>query len=484
MTETPSSEPSVKAQFFSTVGKGFVPFADAASPELPLGRLMRLALFQVSVGMATVLLMGTLNRVMIVELGISAWIVAALAALPVLAAPFRTLIGHRSDHHRSAIGWKRAPYLWFGTLWQFGGLAIMPFSLLLLSGDTIGPMWAAYAGAMLAFVMTGIGLHMTQTAGLALATDLAPEETRPRVVALLYVMLLVGMGVSAFVFGWLLRDFSQIKLIQVIQGAAALTLVLNMIALWKQEVVKPQSKAERAEPIPPFSEAWRDLMAGGRAGRLLAAIALGTAGFAMQDILLEPYGGEVLGLSVGATTALTGIWSLGALLGFAMAARWLGRGTDPCLLAAYAAVAGAFAFSLVIFADPLQSATAFRLGAFAVGFGAGLFSVCGLTAAMALSRAGSGLALGAWGAATATATGLGVLAGGIIRDAVGGLATSGALGPALTSDAIGYSVVYHLEIALLFATLVVIGPLVRRGPRAQQGSEDRSARFGLAEFPT
>src|SRR6056297_1820270 len=223
-------------------------------------------------------------------------------------------------------------------------------------------------------------------------------------------------------------------------------------------------------------------MAGGRAGRLLAAIALGTAGFAMQDILLEPYGGEVLGLSVGATTALTGIWSLGALLGFAMAARWLGRGTDPCLLAAYAAVAGAFAFSLVIFADPLQSATAFRLGAFAVGFGAGLFSVCGLTAAMALSRAGSGLALGAWGAATAT--GLGVLAGGIIRDAVGGLATSGALGPALTSDAIGYSVVYHLEIALLFATLVVIGPLVRRGPRAQQGSEDRSARFGLAEFPT
>jgi hypothetical protein len=34
------------------------------------GRLLRLSLFQVSVGMAIVLLNGTLNRVMIVELGV------------------------------------------------------------------------------------------------------------------------------------------------------------------------------------------------------------------------------------------------------------------------------------------------------------------------------------------------------------------------------------------------------------------------------
>jgi BCD family chlorophyll transporter-like MFS transporter len=49
-------------------------------------------------------------------------------------------------------------------------------------------------------------MHMTQTAGLALAADRATDETRPRVVALLYVMFLVGMGVSAVVIGWLLRS--------------------------------------------------------------------------------------------------------------------------------------------------------------------------------------------------------------------------------------------------------------------------------------
>ena len=31
-----------------------LPFADAASPGLPMGQLLRLSLFQVSVGMATV----------------------------------------------------------------------------------------------------------------------------------------------------------------------------------------------------------------------------------------------------------------------------------------------------------------------------------------------------------------------------------------------------------------------------------------------
>ncbi|MEL6518238.1 MAG: PucC family protein, partial [Pseudomonadota bacterium] len=152
----------------------FLPFADAASDTLPLGQLLRLALFQVSVGMATVMLLGTLNRVMIVELSVPAMVVAVMIALPVLIAPFRALLGFRSDTHRSAIGWKRVPFLWFGSLWQMGGLAVMPFALLVLSGDqTLGPPWAGEVLAALAFLMTGLGMHMTQTAGLALAADRA-----------------------------------------------------------------------------------------------------------------------------------------------------------------------------------------------------------------------------------------------------------------------------------------------------------------------
>ena len=118
------------------VATRYLPFADVATPELPLAQLVRLALFQVSVGMVTVLTVGTLNRVMIVEMGVGAWLVSLMVALPLLFAPFRALVGFRSDQHRSALGWRRIPYVWFGSGALFAGLAIMPFALVLLTGQT------------------------------------------------------------------------------------------------------------------------------------------------------------------------------------------------------------------------------------------------------------------------------------------------------------------------------------------------------------
>ncbi len=462
-------------------GLRLLPFADAASEGLPLRRLLRLSLFQISVGMATVLLLGTLNRVMIVELSVPVALVAVMAALPVLVAPLRALLGFRSDNHRSALGWRRVPYLWFGSLWQFGGLAIMPFALILLSGDrTWGPEWTGHAGAAAAFLMTGVGLHMTQTAGLALAADQADDETRPRVVALLYVMLLAGMAVSALILGALLRDFSQLRLIQVVQGCAVLTLVLNVIALWKQETLRPMNREARTAPRPRFADAWRDLASGGSAGRLLALTALGACAFSMQDILLEPYGGEILGLPVGATTILTALWALGALAGFALASRWLGGRLGACGTAARGAGIGVLAFSMVVFAEPMGAPWLFFLGAGLIGLGAGLFSVATLSEAMALgAERGAGLALGAWGAAQATGAGIGIAGGGLLRDLASEVAMSGALGAGLATPSAGYAFVYHLEIALLFLTLIVLGPLAGR-----RRASPPSARFGLAEFPT
>jgi MFS transporter, BCD family, chlorophyll transporter len=201
----------------------------------------------------------------------------------------------------------------------------------------------------------------------------------------------------------------------------------------------------------------------------------------MQDVVLEPYGGEVLGLSVGATSMLTAMMAAGSLAAFALAARQLGRGVDPHRIAAYGALAGLPAFAAVVFAAPLGSAGLFRAGTVLIGFGGGLFAVGTLTAAMALeSSERIGLALGAWGAVQATAAGLAIAAGGLLRDLFSSLAAHGLLGPALTDASTGYGVVYHLELGLLFATLIVIGPLVRHAPA---GVPAVPARFGLAEFP-
>jgi BCD family chlorophyll transporter-like MFS transporter len=374
------------------------------------------------------------------------------------------------------------PFIWFGPMMQFGGLAIMPFALLILSGDAMnGPVWIGHIAAAVAVLLVGAGLQTTQTAGLALATDLASVETRPRVVALMYVMLLVGMVGSGAVFGVLLADFTATRLVQVIQAAAVATMVLNVTALWKQEArnaVRAKATVERE-----FLPQWRAFVADPAARRFLWATGLGTAAFNMQDIVLEPYGGEILHLSVGATSALTALLAGGALVAFALAARLLARGTDPYRLAAFGAVAGLPAFSAVIFAAPLDSAWLFRAGVAMIGFGGGLFSVGTLTAAMGMDRRNVGLALGAWGAVQATASGIAIAGGGAIRDAVAGLAMDGSLGDALMLPATGYSFVYHIEMYLLFATLAAIGPLVRIAHTRHRDGTPQQGKFGLADFP-
>jgi BCD family chlorophyll transporter-like MFS transporter len=468
------------AALWTRLGTRFLPFADSASPELPLGRLLRLSLFQVSVGIALVLLTSTLNRVMIVELQIAASFVAMMISLPILVAPLRLILGHRSDHHRSYLGWRRVPYIWMGTMLQFGGLSIMPFALIVLSGDADAPAFIGYVAASLAFLLVGAGLHTTQTAGLALANDLAPPDRRHRVVALLYVMLLLGMFASAIACSFLLEHFSQIRLIQVIQGAAALTMLLNIAALWKQEPRRPDLTPVDAVP-PAFMDTWRSLWADRRCRRLLLAVGFGTAGFSMQDILLEPYGGEVLGLSVSSTTFLTAISTAGMMIGFALSARALDGGRDTHMLAASGLLIGIPAFCAVIFAAPLKSTVAFQIGAFLIGLGGGLFSVGTLTAAMDnVSDGSSGKMLGAWGAAQAIAAGTAMALSGPIRDGVGSLAAAGLLGEPMQGPASGYMVVYHIEIALMFLGLAAIGPLVRYR-RASSPSQEIS--FGLAEHP-
>lgn len=464
------------ARGWMRLGTRWLPFADAATPELPLPRLLRLGLFQVTVGMSMALLAGTLNRVMIVELGVSAGLVATLLALPLVFAPLRALIGFRSDVHRSVLGWRRVPFLWAGTMLQFGGLAIMPFSLILLTGERPGQRAAGVLGGALAFLLVGAGAHTVQTAGLALATDLAPDRTRPRVVALLYLMLLAGMLLSALAFGRLLADFSHTRLVQVVQGAAVATVALNLLALWKQE---PRGALAPRPPEAGFRAAWRAFAGDRRAKRLLMGVGLGAAGFSMQDALLEPYGGQVLRLGVGATTLLTALMAAGAIAAFALSARALSRGGDPARLAGWGMLAGVAGFTAVIFASPLASAAVFRAGTACIGFGGGLFSVGTLTLAMGMDRrAGSGLAVGAWGSVQATCAGAALALGGLLRDGAAHLAASGALGPGLASPADAYALVYHLEVALLFAALAVIGPLA--APRSQRAA---AGSFGLAEMP-
>ena len=96
------------------------------------------------------------------------------------------------------------------------------------------------------------------------------------------------------------------------------------------------------------------------------------------------------------------------------------------------------------------------IGICAIGFGGGLFGHGTLTATMNLAPPGqSGLALGAWGAVQATAAGVAIAAGGVIRD----LLDSHYQAP------FGYDMVYSIEIAMLAITMITMVPLMKKWPR-------------------
>ena len=204
-----------------------------------------------------------------------------------------------------------------------------------------------------------------------------------------------------------------------------------------------------------FQESWQRFSHGGQAIRRLIAVGLGTIAFSMEDILLEPYGGEVLHLSVGATTALTATLAMGGLFGFGLASKVLSKGFDPFRMAIWGAMVGIPGFLSVIYSGSIDSGWLFASGIFLIGFGGGLFGHGTLTATMNLAPQGqSGLALGAWGAVQATAAGAAIAVGGVIRDVI----------DAVYQAPSGYDVVYSIEVGMLLVTIMTMMPLLRKSP--------------------
>ena len=197
-------------------------------------------------------------------------------------------------------------------------------------------------------------------------------------------------------------------------------------------------------------------MDGNFAKRRLLAIGIGTMAFSMEDVLLEPYGGEILGLAVSQTTTLTATLAGGGLLGFAWASHVLSKGADPFKMASMGSLFGIPAFFAVILSGFIHEPILFALGTLSIGFSAGLFGHGTLTATMNLAPNGqSGLALGAWGAVQASAAGIAITLGGVIRDMI-----------ALKSNSyLGYTSVYGLEIVLLIATIWAMYPLIKSRPK-------------------
>ena len=395
----------------------------------PLGwfGIARLGLVQSAIGAIVMLSSSLLNRIMVVEFGAAAALPAGLVAFHYGIQLSRPKWGHRSD-----TGKRRTP-------WIIGGIGVLALGGVLATQATLllaGNFAPALALAILAYAMIGLGVGAAGTSLLALlATRTAPPR-RPAAASLTWIMMILGIVVTASIAGQLLDPFSPGRLMQVAMGVAGGAFVLACAAVVGVEgptVVQLRAEAQTAAFGPALRGIWADPVT--RVFSIFVFVSM--LAYSMQDLILEPFAGLVFGMTPGQSTSLSGVQHMGVLLGMILVGvgghgfsartggfsglrlkRWIVGGCIGSALAmaalAMAATAGP--------GWPLQPTV------FVLGFANGVFAVAAIGSMLDLAgRNGpngenggqtggqngghEGIRMGLWGAAQAIAFGLGGLFG-------------------------------------------------------------------------
>ncbi|MEL7188161.1 MAG: BCD family MFS transporter [Pseudomonadota bacterium] len=424
--------------------------------------IARIGLVQASIGALVMMATTVLNRLMVVEYGLVAAIPAGLVAWHYAVQLGRPIWGHGSDQGKS-----RTP-------WIIGGMVVLAGGALLATQATLmmaEPSNAAFALAILAYAIIGVGVGAAGTSALALlASSVAPQRRAPAA-ALTWIMMIAGIVVSAITVGAAIKPFTPERLTEVSFILAAVAIGVTALAAWgldsKQYTFEETSKSDAA---PDFREAIREIFAERAARRFTIFIFVSMMAYNMQDLILEPFAGQIFGMAPGDSTQLGGMLNAGGLAGMIVAgiggsafqARlpsdlrfWIVSG---CLGSAIG-LAGLAAGAVIGPGWPLTANVLF------LGFCNGVFAVAAIGAMMGLAGAGEktreGVRMGVWGASQAIAFGFAGLVGAAGRDVAHWIL--GDLGSA-------YQIVFVFE-GLLFVAAALLALLIsapiRKSPPAQ-----------------
>ena len=406
----------------------------------------RMAAFPLALGLVGVLVTGTLNRVMIVELAIPASLVGLFLATPPLLSPLRVWLGYRSDAFPLR-GLRREPYIVLGSV--LAALGVIAATILALTTATLGGL--AVAGLLLAFLAYGAGKHLSSNTFEALIADKFEGAGRRQAVTLFKIPMFVGIIGGAIVLGRALDPFTGGRLAAVVLAVGVLAVLLATLAVWRQEPrTEIMRAASRRAQQTPFWRILRDIIwRDPQARRFFSFVMLAVIGTQAQDMLLEPYGALVLGMSVSQTTRLTSVWGAGAILAMALSGGWLVRrfGYRPVLRLGL--LTNIAVFGGIIIAGALGSVGLFQGLVLILGVGTGLAFSGALAAVIDFTTAiRAGFLMGVWGVAGELGEAVGNLFGGAMVDTIRALTGGDALA--------AYGAVFVTEGVLLAAALALL----------------------------
>ncbi len=195
----------------------------ASEPQgLSWPSIARLGLVQAGIGAVVVLMTSTLNRVMVVELGLLAAIPGLLVGVHFAVQILRPRMGFGSDRDGRRI------------TWIVGGMALTSLSGL---GAAAATAWmttsprAGLAAAVVAFFLLGVGVSAGSTPFLAYMAERVPEQRMAGAAALTWILMIAGIIVTATVAGSFLDPYSPTRLVQVAFGVTGAAFVLTLIGV-------------------------------------------------------------------------------------------------------------------------------------------------------------------------------------------------------------------------------------------------------------
>jgi BCD family chlorophyll transporter-like MFS transporter len=379
---------------------------------------------------------------MIADLGVPASLVAFFFAIPLLVSPVRVWLGYRSDGF-PLFGRRREPYIVIGAL--IIGLGIVSASNVAAKATEVTALLVLVG--ILSFLLYGIGRNLAHNTYQALITDRYEKSQRTRAVTFYEVATLLGSVMGAGFIGKALETYEPTRLVSVAIGVAIAIFVLALFAAINQEPrnLNTQNAAERARRIP-FSQVLRDVVLADKQVRILFTLVIFTfIGTLAQDALLEPYGGLVLGMSVGDTTRLTMYWGLGVMFSMLFSGFFLLKWLGYMKLMRTGIVVSIMVFIGLVVMGVMGNAGAFKGLVFVMGLGTGMAGAGMLSGVVSFTTPiRAGMLMGVWGVANMVGHAFGNLMGGAIVDGMR-FATGSAL--------IAYSTLFGMEAVMLCIAL-------------------------------
>lgn len=452
----------------------------AAQDGLPVGRNLKIGLFHLGSGMADVLTTGIWNRIMITDLGFSATPIGLLVALRYFLSPIGMWIGRISDQ-RTVFGYRRLFWVWLGR-------GMMAGSAMLLGGTTASlargnPADVLHWGLLaLALTVFSLGNAFSGSTFLALIYDRAQPDQRGRAVGIVWTFLLIGFTVGGILFSLLLPAHREgapagveglafspdvIFTLFVVAG-------LTMGSLWFFSLLGEERRhsvavgsAAGAEGSPSLRADLKLAWGNPRTRAFFWYLGLSMLFAFSQDLILEPFAGEVLGLDARTTTRFTAYWGSMAILA-TIAFLFLGRrykaltNTIMNYMGVGALVVAFLLFTLSSFAEIRGLVTP---GLIVLGIGLGMWNVGTLGLMMDMSPFGrAGTFLGFWTLVVTLARGGGVSGGGVLRDV--GMAVFG-------DPSLAYGMAFAIGAGGLVVALIMLSKVNVKAYRAETAQAEQ-----------